>query len=71
MYLCPDCNHRFEFPIFVSEEYECYGRPSYQVSACCPHCYGWGFEACDPDEEFDMEENENPIESFNPSLCIQ
>ena len=50
MYKCQDCDAVFEFPITLTEEYECYGRPSYETNACCPMCYGWALEEYDPDE---------------------
>ena len=50
MYKCADCDSVFDFPVTLTEEFECYGRPSYETNACCPFCYGWAIEDYDPDE---------------------
>lgn len=50
MYKCYDCESVFDFPITITEEYECYGRPSFDTLSGCPFCFGCAIEAYDPDD---------------------
>lgn len=54
MYKCGDCGFVFDFPVTLTEEYECYGRPSFESNACCPYCFGWCIEDYDDFEEEDL-----------------
>lgn len=58
MYKCDDCDSTFDSPVVVREEYECYGRPSFDVVSCCPFCFGWAVVEISPDTiEFVFEED--------------